>query len=167
MTTAFGETLPVDGGSEDTWGTLLLACWIASYAAYQVRDENANWADYELSRPNLVDYAEKITAKGSTSGTLTHDIEDSNHFSATLTGNVTSFTLSNPSPTGNVCVVLAYITQDGTGGRTITFGSAFKAIGTDTTFSLNTTAADSVIRLRFETINAGTKWYVSEEVLEA
>jgi hypothetical protein len=168
MATAFGQTIPTDGGDEDTWGLLLIALWTASYAAFQTRTENADWADYVLSRPKLGDYGEPINAIGSATGTLSHDVAATkkNHFSATLTGNIGTFTLSNPTATGNLFVSLGYITQDATGGRTITFGSAFKLVGTNTTFALSNTIANSITRLRFETIDAGTTWYVSEEVLK-
>jgi len=62
-----------------------------------------------------------ISALGSTSGTITIDPSTANNFSVTLTG---SSTLANPSVTlipGQSGVI--YVTQDGTGSRTLAYGS--------------------------------------------
>jgi hypothetical protein len=65
-----------------------------------------------------------ISALGSTSGTITIDPSTANNFSVTLTGNST---LANPSVTlipGQSGVI--YVTQDGTGSRTLAYGTYWK-----------------------------------------
>ncbi len=158
-----------DPAFRDNWYDQMAQAIVDAQNETITKTVNQDFADYILSRPRVGDYGEPINALGSITGTLAHNIASSkaNHFSATLIGNVTTFTLSNPTATGNLCVCLGYITQDSTGGRTITFGSAFKSIPSGSTFALSNTAANSITRLRFETIDAGTTWYVSEEVLKS
>lgn len=158
---------PFDAGETDLWAGILNTAITTSNTEHTTRTAAQDFADYVLRRALFGDYGEPVRAIGSVSGSLSHDISSTqkNHFSATLTGNVTSFSISNPSASGNVCVVLGYITQDGTGGWDITFSSAYKATATGATFALANTAAGSLTRLRFETIDAGANWYVSEEVL--
>jgi hypothetical protein len=65
-----------------------------------------------------------ISALGNqAAGTTTLDFSTSNNFSMTLTGNVT---LANPSNLTAGQSGVIYITQDGTGNRTIAFGSSWK-----------------------------------------
>lgn len=159
---------PFDAGEADTWGGILNTAVTTSNTEHTTRTGAQDFADQVLKRPKLADYGEPVNAIGSVSGTLSHDISatECNHFSATLTGDVSTFSISNPAASGNLCVVVAYITQDGTGGREITFGSAYRSVGVDEVYTLANTTAGSITRLTFETIDAGTTWYVTEEVLK-
>src|SRR6185437_13978670 len=58
-----------------------------------------------------------------TTGTVTLDLSAGNNFGGTLTGNITLANPSNAQPGQSGAVRL---TQDGTGSRTITFGTAWK-----------------------------------------
>jgi len=80
-----------------------------------------------------------VSALGNQSGTITLNMATANNISMTLTG---SSTLANPTnlTAGQSGVIV--ITQDGTGGRTLAFGSSWKfPSGTAPTL---TTAANSV-----------------------
>lgn len=114
-----------------------------------------NWADFALTRPILKDYGETATSASSSSGTLTLDITNGNHFYTTLTENVTTLTLSNPSPTGNVCAVLLEVTQDGTGSWTFTFTNVEWEGGSAPTVTSTAGATDIYV---FITRDAGTTW---------
>ena len=156
MATAYGLEIPDDGGDEDTWGLLLVALWTASYAAFQARTEDADWADYVLSRPKLKDYSETSVSKGSVTGAVTIDVSAGNHQTMTLTGNVT-LTISNPPPASTAGFLFLYITQDATGGRTVTFPASFvNEAGTN--FTISGTTASKMTEVRAYTLNNGTTW---------
>ena len=74
--------------------------------------------------------------------TITPDFDDNNNFSVTLAGNRT---LANPSniTAGQSGVIV--VTQDGTGSRTLSFGSNFKfAGGTAPTLTTTASAVDVI-----------------------
>lgn len=100
---------------------------------------------------------ETLNAMGSGSGTRSINLASGNVVSATLSGN-TTFTFTGATAS-TACSFGLYLTQDGTGNRTVTWpGSVKWAGGTAPTLS---TAASAVDVLVFETINGGTTWYGS------
>ncbi len=104
--------------------------------------------------------AETLNARGNTTGTLAIDLALGNVVSARLTGNVTTVTITG-SVAGKACSFGLYLTQDGTGSRTVNWASlaAIKwAGGTAPTLS---TGANDVDILVFETIDNGTTWFGS------
>jgi len=114
-----------------------------------------NMADAVISRPELKDYSETKTAPSSSSNVLTLDLEAGNVFEVTLTENVTTLTLSNPSPTTKCCSFTLILTQDST-PRTVAWGAAVH-FGEGEEPDIST--ADAVYILTFFTLDAGTKWY--------
>ncbi|MGB4957553.1 MAG: hypothetical protein WBO49_03830 [Candidatus Saccharimonas sp.] len=100
---------------------------------------------------------ETLNALGSGSGTRAINLANGNVVSATLTGN-TTFTFSGATAS-TACSFGLYLTQDGTGNRTVTWPASVKwAGGTAPTLS---TGASNVDVLVFETINGGTTWFGS------
>ena len=80
------------------------------------------------------------SATALTSGTtVTPDLADNNDFTLTLGHNATLANPSNQSTHVNQKGTIT-ITQDGTGGRTLSFGSNWKPIGSASAPSINTTA---------------------------
>lgn len=145
-----------DPASEDVWRPLDETIMIAMDSELATKTFNQSFADYTLSRPILKDYGEKVYAHGSVSGAVTVDVTNGNHQTLTLTGNVT-LTVSNPTPTGNFCLLALYITQDATGGRTVTFPSACKNTS-GSTFSISGTTASKMTEVFLYTVDAGTTW---------
>ena len=97
----------------------------------------------ELSSTDSIDQgiAGAITAL-TDAATITPDLNASNNFSVSLGGNRT---LANPSNITAGQSGSIFVTQDGTGSRTLAYGSYFKfAAGTAPTLS---TAASSVDRI--------------------
>ena len=81
---------------------------------------------------------------GNATGTVVLDLNENSNFSITLTGNLT---LANPTSLTAGTSGSIFLTQDGTGSRTATFGNSFDFIaGTAPTL---TTAASSVDRLDY------------------
>ena len=81
---------------------------------------------------------------GNATGTIVLDLNENANFSITLTGNIT---LANPTSLTAGTSGSIFLTQDGTGSRTATFGNSFDFIaGTAPTL---TTAASSVDRLDY------------------
>jgi hypothetical protein len=111
--------------------------------------------DNELTRPLLADYAEKLNARGSISGAQTFDYSLGNVVTCTLSGNITSLTLSNPPASGRAATLSVYVTQDATGGRTIAWPGSVKWVG-GTPPSLGT--ANQVTLVTLISVDGGTVW---------
>lgn len=86
--------------------------------------------------------------------TVAFDMDDSNHFAVTLTGNIT---LGNPTNTADdeIQQGLIILTQDATGGRTLTLDTSWVLVGTDST----DTAADKVNIYKYTVIDSTTVLY--------
>ena len=97
---------------------------------------------------------ETLTDHGNVSGSVTVDYATSPGHRYVLT-NATTFTFSGAT-NGNLCDLTLYLVQDGTGGRTISFGSYYKAPGGLP--SLSTTAA--AIDCLYITIESATEFSV-------
>jgi hypothetical protein len=114
------------------------------------RTSNLDFDDNELSKPELKDYAETLITDTSASNVWTIDFEDGNHHEITLTENITTISISNPPSTGRVGALVLYMTQDGTGGRTVTFPSNIKwsdsAVPTITTTASRTDIVTLITR---------------------
>ena len=120
--------------------------------------DTLNAADKILQRPEIKDYAETRTTPSSSAGTLTLDLANGNVFEVTLTENVTTLTISNPSATGKACSLTLILKQDATGGRTFAWPASVKsASGADPVISSAVNAIDIYTLL---TTDAGTTWYV-------
>jgi hypothetical protein len=128
---------------------------LVSYLLEMDQSGAKNFADQVLSRPELKDYSETKTAPSSSSGTLTLDIANGNNFETTLTENVTTLTISNPSPTGKVCSISLVLTQ-GASAYTVAWGAAFKWAGGT---APDLTTANSIHVITAMTLDAGTTWY--------
>lgn len=88
---------------------------------------------------NLVKYGETVVSGGSVSGTLTPDAAAGTIYKYTLTGNITLNSLGNSVAGTSMTVML---TQDGTGGRTLT--STMKFAGNSKTLSTAASTTDIV-----------------------
>ena len=158
MPTFTNSTLPYyadqDPASEDLWYPPLLNefIWLDGEAATKTIAQD--FADKNLSRPVLKDYSETVYAHGNVSGAVTVNWQNGNHQTMTLTGNVT-LTFSNAAPTGKLGAYILFITQDGTGGRTVTFPASHKAT-TGSTFAISGTAASTMTEVVMYTYDAGT-----------
>ena len=104
---------------------------------------------------------EKLYAIGNTGSSRQIDITNGNVVSATLNAATVTITLTGATA-GTACSFGLYLTQDGTGNRTVTWPTGTNGVkwagGTPPTLS---TAAGAVDILVFETINGGTTWYGS------
>jgi hypothetical protein len=117
--------------------------------------------DNLVTRPYFQDYAEAVNAIGNSTGTLTVDYSSGNVATATLTGNITTFSITNPPATGRAGSLTLILTQDGTGSRTVTWGSSVKwSAGTAPTLS----GANKVDIINLVTTDAGTTWRATASV---
>jgi hypothetical protein len=121
---------------------------------------NINLFDKILQRPEIKDYGESVNAIGTPSATQDIDLMLGNVVTATLgvgSGGTTTFTFSDPSPTGKACSFTLILTQDGSGSRAVTWpGSVQWASSTAPTLSSG--AADVDI-FAFLTVDGGTTWF--------
>jgi hypothetical protein len=125
-------------------------------ATIKISKSRINLGDNRLEQPLLQDYGEIKTAPSISSNTLTLDLTTGNVFEVSLNANITTLTISNPSPTGNACSFTLIFTADGT-ARTVTWpGSVSWAGGTAPTLTSTNAKKDFFV---FYTSNAGTNWY--------
>lgn len=155
-TTNLGLTYPtpLDPATADLWGDIVNDIVIAFDSEFATKTINQNFADKVLSRPNFKDEATTVYAHGNVTGAVTVDIANGNMQSMTLTGNVT-LTISNPAPTGNFGYLTLFITQDGTGGRTVTFPASCKNTS-GSTFAITGTTLSTMTEVFAYTLDAGT-----------
>lgn len=108
-------------------------------------------------------YFDTISAPAISAGTVTLDCNGGRvrNFTVSMTANAT-LAVSNLAPADRVTEFECLITQDATGGRTLTLPGSFKALGgSDTAISA---AANSVTILSAKTFDAGTTWrYAMQE----
>lgn len=145
-----GYVLTADGSGGTAWeeGGAALTPWT----------ENVNAAAYQLQNAEIKDYSVTSSSPSSSSGAITFDIENGNAFEVTLTENITSITLSNPSATGKYCEILIKFKQDVTGSRTLAGWAAGVKWPGGSAPVLSTTGS-SVDIVTLKTWDAGTLWY--------
>ena len=112
------------------------------------------FADQLVTRPTIKDYAETKTAL-SAAATVDIDLEDGNVFTLTADQN-TTFTFSNPSPTGKSCSFTLIWTQDSS-DRTITWPASVDWAGGSAPDV--TSGSGKIDVYTFFTLDAGTIWY--------
>ena len=113
-----------------------------------------NFADGVVQRPELKDYSETKVAL-SAAATVDIDVTTGNVFTLTPDQN-TTFTFSNPSPTGKSCAFTLVWTQDSS-DRTIAWPATVDWAGGS---APDVTSGSAKIDIyTFFTIDAGTIWY--------
>lgn len=119
----------------------------------------ASFADNILSRPEIRDYAETRNANATASGSVTVDLENGNVHELTLTGSITTLTISNPPASGKAGNLTLILKQGGSGSYTVNWGAEVKwANATPPTLS---TAVSSVDMVMMVTVDGGTTYYSS------
>ena len=113
-----------------------------------------NFEDQVIQRAELKDYSEtKIGVAAA--ATVDLDMTSANVFTVTADQN-TTFTFSNPSPTGKSCAFTLVWTQDSS-DRTITWPNSVKWAGGS---APDVTSGSGKIDIyTFFTLDAGTIWY--------
>ena len=111
-------------------------------------------ADQLVARPELKDYSETKTAL-SAAASIAIDIENGNVFTVTPDQN-TTFTFTNPSPTGKSCAFTLVWTQDSS-DRTIAWPASVDWAGGSAPDVTSGSAKRDVYT--FFTLDAGTIWY--------
>jgi hypothetical protein len=111
-------------------------------------------ADQLVARPELKDYSETKTAL-SAAASIAIDIENGNVFTITPDQN-TTFTFTNPSPTGKSCAFTLIWTQDSS-DRTIAWPASVDWAGGSAPDVTSGSAKRDVYT--FFTLDAGTIWY--------
>ena len=113
-----------------------------------------NFVDKVVQRPEIKDYSETKTAL-SAAATVDIDLENGNVFALTADQN-TTFTFSNPSPTGKSCAFTLIWTQDSS-DRTIAWPASVDWAGGSAPDV--TSGAAKIDIYTFFTLDEGTIWY--------
>ena len=125
--------------------------------AIRISKDRINMDDKVLEQPVLKDYGETVVTANSGT-TYTIDLSEGNVFNITLTNNC-AFTFANPPASGTAGSFTLILTQDATGGRTVTWPGAVEWLGG--VVPAITATADRADIFTFVTINAGTRWFAS------
>jgi len=115
---------------------------------------NINMGDNQIIRAILLDSGEKVNLMGALGGgTKDINITLGNVVSATVTASTTTFTFSNPSPTGNACGFLLVLTNGGS--QTVNWPASVKwPSGVKPPLT-----AAGIDVLVFFTLDAGSTWH--------
>lgn len=136
------------------WGKLSAT---NTWTADQTLSANLLMADNEIQRSVLIDYGVGHNAVSSSSGTVVLDLTTGNSFVTTLTENITTVTISNPSASGTEAQFTWRIIQDGGGGAFTVAqpASVIVAAGGTWTVTTSNNARDKGV---YSTIDGGTIW---------
>ena len=119
----------------------------------ETRSASLNFADNELIRPKIKDYGEALNAIGSIGGgTQDIDLTLGNTVSGTVDTSTTTFTFSNPAPTGVTGSFTLTLTNGGS--QTINWPASVDWVG-GVAPSLTAAGKDVLV---FKTDNEGTLW---------
>ena len=116
---------------------------------------NFDWADQELARALLKDYAESVDTQPTSDGTIELDYQLGPVFDITLTQD-TTFIFTFPPITGKAGAFTLIIRQDGPGGNTVTLPTVQWEGGTEPIW---VTTGGNVDIVSFLTVKAGSPWY--------
>jgi len=121
----------------------------------RISKDRVDLDDKTLQKPVLKDYGEAVVTDNSGSS-FTIDLENGNVFDITLTDDC-SFTFANPPASGTAGSFKLILTQDATGGHTVTWPGAVAWVSG----SAPTLNGDSgaVIILMFITTDGGSTWH--------
>lgn len=100
-----------------------------------------------------------VSTNATVTGTIAMDLSTGNIFDWTLTGNVTTMTITNVPASGQHCETILYLRQGGT-ARTVAWPASVQWSG-GTAAVITTINKTYIIKLK--TINGGTRWYGSQE----
>jgi len=156
VTLPLGGTIPTpfDPASEDDYAADINSSIVAAQGETITKTVAQDFADQELSRPELKDYSETLQTLSISTGAATWDVTAGNHAQITLTEDVT-LTISNPPATGKLGGLFLFVTQAATGSRTLTFPASVQDAPTVTTAAGKTDIYVLVTR------DGGTKYFVN------
>lgn len=146
----------LDPASADLWGDDWNDALITLDSEHATKTIAQDFADFALKRPKLQDYSEALYAHGSVSSTVTVNLTNGNNQSMTLTAD-TTMSISNAPPSGNMGMLFIRVSQDATGGWTLTFPSAFKD-ASGATFAITDETASTMTEVFAYTDDGGTTW---------
>lgn len=150
----FTYPTPLDPATADVWGSTLNTLLLAIDSEFGTRTVAQNYADFGLTRAEVKDLSEDANNLGNISGAVVIDYEDGHYQYGTLTGNITSITINNWPASGKAGWMTLELAQDGTGGRTLALGGAYKTpSGAGITLS---TGANDVDTLHLFTRDSGS-----------
>lgn len=148
---------PVD---DNLWGGIIDSNYNIQDLGYGLRNLNLNFAGYELNNA-LIKYAGEVVYNLGTTlnGAVSVDLSNGNYQYGTLSGNITSLTITNPYASGKGSYFTLELNQPGGANYTITLSGAVYLTPGDVAVTL--TAANSAKdKLRLESRNGGTTWDV-------
>lgn len=120
---------PLDPASADIWGDDNNDAILDFDSEFATRTIAQNYADFNQSRMRMIDTSEVANDLGNVSGALAIDYELGQYQYGTVTGNITSVTVSNWPANGVGAWMTLELTQGGSGNYTITLSSAYEFPG--------------------------------------
>jgi hypothetical protein len=166
MTFSLTLPTPLDPATNDAWGTTLNTAFTSIEDEQNTKTTLLDFAKFELRRPAVSGELYVVNALGNQTGSVSLDLGNTtagneNWVTLTLTGDVTLSVTNIPTTSPSAIILNLNITQDGTGGHTVTFPSAF-VDQTGANFTISGTDADSMVEVFAYTLDNGTTWYTKQ-----
>lgn len=150
---AWAKPEPFSATDEDLWGYILNSTIDDIDAEVKTATTDRSMADFTMSRATLQDCAEAAFSLGSSlSGAVAVDYRDGHLQYGTITGNISSITVSNWPTTGDVGVLTLELLQGGSGGYTIDLSGYYATNASEN----HTETLGTRIKIRMETRDGGT-----------
>lgn len=166
-TANFGFLLPAvnDPIDANVWGGFLNTNWTDTDSYLSTRTINYDFDGFQTTNAGLRNIAEKKQAVSLASNTATFSLADGNIIDITLDDDLTTWSITVPAYTSSRLAnefryMVLKLTQDGTGGHTVTFPSAFD-FGDAGAPTVSTTASETTLLVAY-TFDDGTNWAVAQ-----
>ena len=128
----------------------------ASGQALIISGGTLTWGIPTLTGAVFTNYSETVHADGNSSSAITINMSNGNIHTLTLTANCT-ISISGAASAGTASTLTLFLTQDSTGGRTVTWPTTTKWSGG--TVPILSTAPNAIDVFTLTTYDSGTTWF--------
>ena len=153
-----GSATTITSGGVDAVGVVSATSFTTKgTGSYQIGGTPVITSGRVVQYATLQGYAEKRYAFGNTGTAPTLDLSNGNFVTATLTGNATWVFSLGSVPSGDSVAFTLHLTNDATGGRTITWPAS--VVWPNGVVPTRTTTANRTDVYTFYTFTGGSTWY--------
>ena len=153
-----GSATTITSGGVDAVGVVSATSFTTKgTGSYQIGGTTVITSGRVVQYATLQGYAEKRYAFGNTGTAPTLDLSNGNFVTATLTGNATWVFSLGSVPSGDSVAFTLHLTNDATGGRTITWPAS--VVWPNGVVPTRTTTANRTDVYTFYTFTGGSTWY--------
>lgn len=153
-----GSATTITGGGVNAVGVVSATSYTTKGSgSYQIGGTDVITSGREIQKVVMNNFAEKHNPFGNTGTAPTINLSNGTFITATLNANATFAFSLGTGVTSDAITFTLHLTNDGTGGRTITWPASVK--WPNATVPTRTTTANRTDVYTFYTFNGGTDWY--------